>query len=50
MMDDKLAVIASATLIALAVIFKGQISSEVMQIVIPVISGLFGLAVGRTFK
>ena len=48
--DDKNLVIICATLICISLIFKGKIPGEQLSTVSSIVSGLFGVAVGRSME
>jgi len=48
--DDKTLVIMAALLICLAVIFAPSLSADKSTIVSSIITGLFGVAIGRASK
>lgn len=49
-LDDKTMVIIAALALGLAVLFLGDVTSEQSTIVTNIISGLFGVAVGKAVK
>jgi uncharacterized membrane protein YjjB (DUF3815 family) len=48
--DDKAMVIVAATVIAIAVIFVPELNPEKGTIISSIITGMFGIAIGRALK
>jgi hypothetical protein len=50
MMDDKLMVIGAVLILGLSLVFVDTIGAEQSSIINSIVSGLFGIAVGRGLK
>ena len=46
--DDKNLVIVCATVVCLCLVFKNEVQAEQLSVISSIVSGLFGVAVGRS--